>query len=277
MRHDLPVPQLRLLQRTWRPQCGLHTRCGPPSYTAISSPRTVHRTCGPPHWVGLHSAAPLPPPTHCTVLQTHKHVAHCTVLQPIPNPLPTTLLHCTAVLLGPSGRCLVADWGLARRWGAGVGKGMRTVDMRACGLWTCGHLAPCPRSKHHTHLTQDQGIPGTPAYTAPEVFQNAKVDERADVFSFSMLLWALLTGRHPWQELDNCLQVMSSVGWWLNPAPPTSRGSGPLSGVGQLTCRASQLVGWGVVGIGGRGVSEPAVDYCSLGGLPVHFPNDWLV
>lgn len=46
------------------------------------------------------------------------------------------------------------------------------------------------------------------AYMAPELFSGgAQVDERCDVFSFGTILWELLSGRRPWGEYGNVLQV----------------------------------------------------------------------
>ncbi len=39
---------------------------------------------------------------------------------------------------------------------------------------------------------------GTPCWTAPEVLQGGKYDERADVFSFGIIVWQVLTRREPY-------------------------------------------------------------------------------
>ena len=46
-------------------------------------------------------------------------------------------------------------------------------------------------------LTRTGGLPGTPGYIAPEVLRGDPVDARADQFAFGVLLWELVTGRHP--------------------------------------------------------------------------------
>lgn len=46
-------------------------------------------------------------------------------------------------------------------------------------------------------LTRTGGLPGTPGYIAPEVVRGDPVDARADQFAFGVLLWELVTGRHP--------------------------------------------------------------------------------
>ena len=46
-------------------------------------------------------------------------------------------------------------------------------------------------------LTRTGGLPGTPGYIAPEVLRGDPVDARADQYAFGVLLWELVTGRHP--------------------------------------------------------------------------------
>ncbi|KAG2483788.1 hypothetical protein HYH03_017383 [Edaphochlamys debaryana] len=51
-----------------------------------------------------------------------------------------------------------------------------------------------------------------PAYMAPELFDinNFAVSHKADVFSFGVLLWAMLSGQEPWKG-TNCIQVAHAV------------------------------------------------------------------
>ena len=51
---------------------------------------------------------------------------------------------------------------------------------------------------------------GTASYMAPEVLSNGKITEKADVFSFGVLVWECLTGREPWQHL-NPFQIIYQV------------------------------------------------------------------
>ena len=40
---------------------------------------------------------------------------------------------------------------------------------------------------------------GTPGYMAPEQFDNAEVDQRADIFAFGTILYEMLSGEHPFE------------------------------------------------------------------------------
>ncbi|XP_051129287.1 serine/threonine-protein kinase EDR1-like [Andrographis paniculata] len=53
---------------------------------------------------------------------------------------------------------------------------------------------------------------GTPQWMAPEVLRNEPSDEKADVYSFGVILWELVTHRIPWDHL-NSMQVIGVVGF----------------------------------------------------------------
>jgi serine/threonine protein kinase len=40
---------------------------------------------------------------------------------------------------------------------------------------------------------------GTPCWTAPEIIRGEKYDERADVYSFGLIMWEVLTRRQPYE------------------------------------------------------------------------------
>jgi tRNA A-37 threonylcarbamoyl transferase component Bud32/tetratricopeptide (TPR) repeat protein len=51
------------------------------------------------------------------------------------------------------------------------------------------------RSNADTTVTQAGFVVGRPTYTAPEIWQGARADCRADLYSLGVVLWQLLTGR----------------------------------------------------------------------------------
>ena len=56
-------------------------------------------------------------------------------------------------------------------------------------------------------LTRPGGTPGTPGHMAPEVLRGDPADARADQFSFGVLLYELVTGRHPFRGADDTATI----------------------------------------------------------------------
>lgn len=56
-------------------------------------------------------------------------------------------------------------------------------------------------------LTRPGATPGTPGYMAPEVLRGDPVDARADQFSFGVLLYELVAGKHPFEGTDDITTV----------------------------------------------------------------------
>lgn len=59
----------------------------------------------------------------------------------------------------------------------------------------------------HERLTRPGVAPGTPGYMAPEMLRDDPVDARADQFSFGVLLYELVAGRHPFEGTDDLTTV----------------------------------------------------------------------
>lgn len=90
------------------------------------------------------------------------------------------------VLLDASGRAKVCDFGIAK--------------FKRSSLATA------------TNTASTAGLAGTPAYMAPEIFEGQAASDKADVFSFAVMLWECLTGRQPWERLTNPMQIIFAVG-----------------------------------------------------------------
>lgn len=56
---------------------------------------------------------------------------------------------------------------------------------------------------------------------APEVIEHNPYGEKADVFSFGILLWELLTGKVPYQEMTPLQAAIGVVQKGLRPAIPS--------------------------------------------------------
>lgn len=100
------------------------------------------------------------------------------------------------ILVGELGETQIADWGLAR-----VGGDVPPADANAA-------LTGLPAGAAAKHLTPDDGdwtqagtLLGTPQYASPEAARGEEVGPAGDVFSLGAVLWTLLSGRRPWDEL----------------------------------------------------------------------------
>jgi hypothetical protein len=60
------------------------------------------------------------------------------------------------------------------------------------------------------HVTQPGQILGTVAYMSPEQIQGQDVDARSDLFAFGILLYEMLTGRHPWPR-PSAVETMHAI------------------------------------------------------------------
>jgi serine/threonine protein kinase/WD40 repeat protein len=98
------------------------------------------------------------------------------------------------VMVGPYGETVVVDWGLAKRRG----------EVEPASDAPSPDLGP--------ELTQAGVALGTPSYMSPEQARGEleTIDERSDVFGLGAMLYELLTGRPPFQGVDNA-QVIEAV------------------------------------------------------------------
>ncbi|MFO0591845.1 MAG: serine/threonine-protein kinase [Polyangiaceae bacterium] len=71
-----------------------------------------------------------------------------------------------------------------------------------------------------TNLTKTGMIMGTPSYMAPEQARGERVDHRADVYAVGAILYAVLTGKRPFDHADPMVTVTAVL--TRDPPPPRS-------------------------------------------------------
>lgn len=107
----------------------------------------------------------------------------------------------------PDGHVKVLDFGLAKR--------VHTVDptieetVQAESVW----------------ITQQGFAAGTPGYTAPEQWKGGQVDGRADIFSFGVVLYEMITGRAPFPGQSVIERITATMN--VDPEPVTNYASVP--------------------------------------------------
>jgi tetratricopeptide (TPR) repeat protein/predicted Ser/Thr protein kinase len=72
-------------------------------------------------------------------------------------------------------------------------------------------------------LTATGGLPGTLAYMSPEQLRGQALDSRSDIFSFGLVLYEMLTGRHPFAG-ESAIGMAEAI---LNRPPPPLAGALP--------------------------------------------------
>ena len=72
-------------------------------------------------------------------------------------------------------------------------------------------------------LTREGMLVGTPGFTAPEAVRGDRVDEQADLYAAGIVLFMLLTGEHPFDDLMHSRQMYLAHVWRPMPAPSALR------------------------------------------------------
>jgi len=82
-----------------------------------------------------------------------------------------------------------------------------------------------------------RGRVGTPHWMAPEVLRGSEHTEKADVYSFGVLLWEMLSGQLPFGGLS-VPQIVASVGWGRKTPPDVPNAPSELHAI-MRSCLAS--------------------------------------
>src|SRR6185295_19572009 len=53
---------------------------------------------------------------------------------------------------------------------------------------------------HAESFASEEGVPGTPSYMAPEMFNGSEADERTEIYALGVTLYELLTRKFPYGE-----------------------------------------------------------------------------
>jgi WD40 repeat protein/tRNA A-37 threonylcarbamoyl transferase component Bud32 len=122
------------------------------------------------------------------------------------------------VMLGPYGETLVVDWGLAKPLGQAEGESTALDNPLT------------PRSESEHTPTRMGSVVGTPAYMSPEQASGRldRLGVASDVYGLGATLYALLTGRAPFQGAD-VGYVLQQVGRGEFPRPRQARPGVPAA------------------------------------------------
>jgi tetratricopeptide (TPR) repeat protein len=101
------------------------------------------------------------------------------------------------ILVTPSGRVVVLDFGLARAAGGGHDRPVRTPATPAGQQVPLADAPAAPSQPLDTPLTRYGDLMGTPRYMSPEQLTASAIDGRSDQFSFCISLYEGLYGERP--------------------------------------------------------------------------------
>ena len=90
-----------------------------------------------------------------------------------------------------------------------------------------GPVPGAPPGAMRLRGTATEGIPGTPAYMSPEQVRGGKVGPASDVFSLTVVLYELLTGRHPFMRsgVDETMNAIAAEDFEPAPSVPPELGA----------------------------------------------------
>ena len=97
------------------------------------------------------------------------------------------------VMVRSDGYVKVLDFGLAARMPTS-----RAVQAESIATTNSTFMVPNIEGVDNRRLSRPGQILGTIPYMSPEQIQGREVDQRSDLFAFGIILYEMLTGRHPW-------------------------------------------------------------------------------
>ncbi|KAJ7020294.1 kinase-like domain-containing protein [Mycena alexandri] len=100
------------------------------------------------------------------------------------------------ILVSPSGRACIADFGLS--------------------------YITNPMTFRFTHLTVERGRGGTLRYQAPELFKDEMNHSGSDIYAFACVCYEIMTGKVPFYEIAKDPAVMAKVLAGTKPSKPSS-------------------------------------------------------
>lgn len=134
------------------------------------------------------------------------------------------------LVLTPQGDVKVVDLGLARPFGEAGNERGSTGSSGSSGSagssgssgshGTWGHGSPARGGSHGSSRSPSggsRGVAGSVAYTSPEALQGRAVGPQSDLYALGVVLFEVVTGRHPFAHCTNADEVIHAH---LHEAPP---------------------------------------------------------